>query len=493
MVKASNSAQGRDISVAIIGGGMSGICTAIKLKEAGLHNFTIYEKGSAVGGTWRDNTYPGIACDVPSHLYSFSFEPKPDWSMLYSPGKEIWDYFEHCVDKYGIRPHLRLDAEITSARFDEAAALWRLTLADGEEASANYLVSGIGALHVPNYPDIPGLDDFAGVKFHSSHWDHKEDLSGKRVAVIGSAASAIQIVPPVSEKAARVDLFQRTANWIVRRNNKEYSPGARRLFQNLPFLGRLHRWQIYWTMERRFPAFLQGSKRNKTMREECLLHMEEEISDPGMRAALTPGFAPGCKRILVSDDFYPALTRDNVNLVTRPIQRIVPEGVETSDGVVHPADIMVLATGFNATDLMSMMDVQGLGGVTLKEAWQDGAEAHRTIAVPGFPNLFMLLGPNSGLGHNSIIFMVEQQVDYLVQCIQAVRQSGARYLHPRAAVSRAFNDELQRDMARTIWKSGCNSWYQNDDGRVVALWPHGTVKYWRDMRRLRLDEYEIVK
>lgn len=487
-----SSQNSNDISVAIIGGGMSGICTAIKLKEAGLNNFTIYEKGSAVGGTWRDNTYPGIACDVPSHLYSFSFEPNPDWSMLYSPGKEIWDYFEHCADKYDIRLHLRLNAEVTSARFDEAAGLWRLTLADGETASANFLVSGIGALHIPNYPDIPGLEDFAGAKFHSSRWDHIQDVAGKRVAVIGSAASAIQIVPAIAEAAASVDLFQRTANWIVRRNNKEYPTWVRKLFRSLPLLGRLHRWQIYWSMEGRFKAFLAGSKRNRMMREECVTHMEEELPDADLRARLTPGFAPGCKRVLVSDDFYPSMTRGNVNLVTNSIARIVPKGVETRDGVVHEADIMVLATGFNATDLMSMMDIAGLEGEKLKEAWKDGAEAHRTIAVPGFPNLFMLLGPNSGLGHNSIIFMVEQQVDYLVQCIQAVREGGARYLHPKAAVSRAFNDEIQRDMARTIWKSGCDSWYQDKNGRVVALWPHSTVKYWRDMREVKLDEYEMV-
>ena len=489
----SSNGQGRDISVAIIGGGMSGICTGIKLKAAGIDNFTIFEKSDAVGGTWRDNTYPGIACDVPAHLYSYSFEPNPDWSMIYPPGKEIWDYFEHCADKYGLRPHLRLNTRITAARFDEAAGLWHLTLANGEQASANFLVSGIGGLHVPKYPDIPGLDRFAGAKFHSSMWDHELDLTGKRIAVIGSAASAIQIVPAIADAAASVDLYQRTANWMVRRNNKEYPANIRKLFRFLPFLGRLHRWHIYWRMESRFPGFLQGSKRNQAMRKECLGHIEEEIPDRDLRAALTPDFPPGCKRILVSDDFYPAMRRDNVNLITQPIESVVPEGVRTRDGALHEADIMVLATGFQITEMLSMMEVVGLGGKTLKEAWAGGTEAHRTVAVPGFPNLFMLQGPNSGLGHNSVIFMGEQQVDYLVQCVQAVRDSGAKFMHPKEAASRAFNDGIQADMGRTIWKSGCDSWYQDENGRVVVIWPHSTVRYWREMRHLRLDEYEILR
>ncbi len=474
--------------VAIIGGGMSGLCMGIALRQAGLEDFVIYEKGANVGGTWWENTYPGVACDVPSHLYSYSFEPNPDWSHVYSPGGEIQHYFERCAGKYGLWPHIRLGREITDARFDEATNRWRLTTGAGEHDEADVLVSAIGALHVPNFPDIDGLDGFAGAMIHSASWNPDIDLAGKRVAVIGSAASAVQIVPAIVDSVAHLEVFQRTPNWIIPRLDRAYPASWKRAFRGVPFLGRLHRWQLYWMLESRFPLFLRRNRRNEQEKRLALRHLEAQVPDPELRMKLTPDYPPGCKRILVSDDFYPALTRENVDLVTDPIARIEPEGIVTADGALHRADVIILATGFRTTDV-PRTEITGRGGLTLRDAWKDGMAAHRTVAVPGFPNYFTLLGPGSGLGHSSIIFMVEQQVRYVLQCLWKLVER--RTMEPRPDAAARFDAAMQRGLAGTIWQAGCKSWYQDRNGKITTLWPHSTIRYWWEMGKVRFGEYTL--
>ena len=474
--------------VAIIGAGMSGLCMGIALRQAGMEDFVIYEKAANIGGTWRDNTYPGVACDVPSHLYSYSFAPNPDWSHVYAPGGEIQDYFERCATTYALWPHIRLGREIDAARFDETTARWHLTTGAGERDTANVVISAVGALHIPNMPEIDGLDSFAGQMIHSARWRGDMDLAGKRVAVIGSAASAVQIVPSIAGKVAHLGLFQRTPNWIIPRLDRAYPASWKRAFRTFPVTARLHRMQLYWMLESRWRVFLRAGARNNRERRLALRHMEAQVADPALRAKLTPDYPPGCKRILVSDDFYPALTRDNVDLVTNPIARIAPEGVVTADGTLHPADVIILATGFRTTDI-PRTQVTGRGGLTLRVVWKDGMAAHRTVAVPGFPNFFTLLGPNSGLGHNSIIFMVEAQVRYIMQCLWKLVEK--RSMEPRPDAAARFDAAIQRGLRHTIWKAGCKSWYQDANGRITTLWPRSTIRYWWDMRKVRFGEYRV--
>lgn len=475
--------------VAIIGGGMSGLCMGIALRQAGLEDFVIYEKGANIGGTWWENTYPGVACDVPSHLYSYSFEPNPDWSHVYSPGGEIQDYFERCATKYGLWPHIRLGREITEARFDERISTWHVTAGD-ERDEADVLVSAIGALHVPNVPSIDGLDRFGGDVIHSAQWTTETNLAGKRVAVIGSAASAVQIVPSIVDKVGHLEVFQRTPNWIIPRLDRAYPKSWKRAFREFPLTGKLHRWQLYWMLESRFPLFLRRNRRNEQEKRLGLNHLAAQVPDPALRRKLTPDYPPGCKRILVSDDFYPALTREHVDLVTDPIARIEPDGIVTADGTLHRADVIILATGFRPTDV-PRTEVTGLGGLTLREAWKDGMAAHRTVAVPGFPNFFTLLGPNSGLGHSSIIFMVEAQVRYVLQCLWKLVER--RTIEPRADAAARFDAAMQRGLDGTIWQAGCKSWYQDQNGKITTLWPHSTARYWWDMRKVKFSEYRLGK
>jgi cation diffusion facilitator CzcD-associated flavoprotein CzcO len=471
--------------VAILGAGASGICLGVKLLEAGLRDFTIFEKSQDVGGTWNDNRYPGACCDVPSHFYSFSFERKADWSRKFAPQAEIQDYFRHVVDEYGLRPHVRFGVEIASARFDEAAGVWRLRTAGGEEHEAEVLASGVGQLNRPHLPDFPGRDSFGGAAFHSARWDHGVDLAGKRVAVIGNAASAVQFIPPVAEQAAHVTIFQRSANWVMPRLDYAYSERAKWLFAHVPGLERLYRWWIYWNFELRFFTF-RGRGDGwlaRRIRQAVLDYYAAEIPDPALRATLTPDYAPGCKRLLISDDYLPALRRPNVAVVTSGIERIAPEGVVTRDGALHPADVIVYGTGFETTSFLAPIEIEGQGGRKLHEVWRDGAEAYLGVAVSGFPNLFLLYGPNTNLGHNSILFMIEAQVRYLVACMEELRRSGRASLEVRAEAQERFNEELQRALAETVWATGCGSWYKTASGRVTNNWKGFTLEYWWRTRR----------
>lgn len=473
--------------IAIIGGGLGGICMGIKLREAGYHNFTIYEKAGQVGGTWRDNTYPGIACDVPSHLYSYSFELNPDWSHAYSPGWEIQQYSEECVNKYGLARHLKLNTNIVQNEFREGR--WRLSDSDGNSHTADVLVSAMGGLHLPQLPDIDGRESFAGPAFHSPRWDHDVDLSGKRIAVIGSAASAIQIVPSLAANAAQLYVYQRTPNWIIPRRDHAFSRPLRWIFRRVPGAARLYRWLLYWVAELRWPSFINDSLFNRLGRYLGVWHLRLQVSDPALRARLTPDYAMGCKRILRSDDYYPALQRDNVELVTDPITRIEADAVVTAGGR-QAVDVIIYATGFDVFDIVGQTQFIGPGGDTLSERWSDSIKAHRTIAVPGFPNLFMLQGPNSALGHNSVIFMIEAQVRYVIACLDGMRQRDWKTMMPTEQAFADYQSDLTRRLDRMIWSSGCRSWYQDASGHVFTLWPHTCTTYWHRMRRPDFSEYE---
>ena len=476
--------------VAILGAGLSGLCMGIQLQRAGIRSFQIFEKCHRVGGTWRDNTYPGVACDVPSHLYSYSFELNPDWSRLYSPGAEIQAYCERVAERYELGPHLRFGAEVERLYFDSGR--WRIRLSDGQEHPADVVVSAMGGLHRPFTPELPGIERFEGVHFHSARWNHAHDLTGRRVAVIGSAASAIQIVPQIAARTSKLALFQRTPNWILPRGDFAYSERARRWLRN-PALARLQRAAIYLASEARFPTFLKGSLMNRLMTRVCTRYIEGEIPDAALRAKLTPSYPPGCKRILISDDYYASLTRDNVELVTAPIARFEKDGIVSADGVLHEVDTVIFATGFQPFNFLAPLEVQGPDGRSLAGVWSEGIHAHRTVAVPGFPNFFLLLGPNSGLGHNSVILMIEAQVGYVLQCVQALAERGLAYLDARTEAAAAYDAGLQAHLQRTIWTGSCKSWYQDARGRVFTLWPHTTLRYLWQMRRPVLDEYRQLR
>ncbi|ABS62600.1 putative flavin-binding monooxygenase [Parvibaculum lavamentivorans DS-1] len=482
----------RPLAVAILGAGAAGLCMAIKLREAGIGDFTIFEKAASVGGTWRDNTYPGSGCDVPSMLYSFSFEPKPDWSRKFAPQPEIVEYFEGVARKYDLLPRIRFNTEITEARFDEAAALWRLRAASGEEFEANVLISGVGQLNRPAMPKIEGLNDFKGVAFHSARWNHDADLAGKRVGVIGNGASAIQFVPEIAPQVGRLTIFRRTPNWCVPKPDRPYTEREKALFRAFPWLVKLQRYLTYLTLERNYLAFVQGSWFGKLFERASLKEMESHIKDPALRKKLTPDYPAGCKRILLTNDWYPALARDNVHVETSHISRIAADAIVTEDGVAHPVDAIIFATGFESTDFLAPMKVVGRGNVDLNDAWAEGAEAHRGVAVAGFPNFFMLYGPNTNLGHNSIIFMIECQANYIAQLAGALQNSRLRYLDVRKEAMESFNRTLQRDMQKTVWAAGCSSWYKTAEGKVTNNWSSFTARYWWEMRHPDFAEYALV-
>jgi cation diffusion facilitator CzcD-associated flavoprotein CzcO len=479
-------------TVAILGAGVSGLCMAIQLKKAGIDSFTLFEKSEKVGGTWYENVYPGAACDVPSHFYCYSFEPNPDWSHKFSGQAEIREYLERTAHKYGIVPHIRFGTEIAAASFDEHAGRWRLRTTRGEEIAADVLVSGTGQLNRPLVPDLPGLAEFEGRQFHSARWDHGCDLAGKNVVVVGNGASAIQFIPKLAAVAKQVTILQRSANWVVPRGDYAYSERAKRFFRRFPALARLYRWYFYWQLEKNFMAFAGEGFWARFFQKGASLYLRASIPDPELRRKLTPDYRVGCKRILIDDDFYPSLMRPNVAVETHPIQQIERDGVRTADGVLHPADVLVLATGFQATSFLAPIQIEGLGGKKLEHAWQGGAEAHLGLTVAGFPNFFMMYGPNTNLGHNSIIFMIECQVRYAVQCVLEIARHGLVWLDVRSDVMASFNADVQRELARTAWAAGCKSWYKTAAGKVTNNWSSFTVAYWWRTRRPDFSKFNAV-
>ncbi|PPE75501.1 4-hydroxyacetophenone monooxygenase [Solimonas fluminis] len=481
---------GKGLSVLIVGTGFSGLGMAIQLKQAGFEDFTILERAGDVGGTWRDNSYPGCACDVQSHLYSYSFEPNPNWSRMFAPQPEIKAYLQHCARKYGLLPHIRYNAELVRAEYDEKDALWNVTTRAGETYSASVLVSGMGGLSTPAFPSIKGLEAFKGKMFHSAHWDHGHDLEGERVAVIGTGASAIQFVPKVAQKAARLDLYQRTATWILPKPDREISAAERLLFRRFPAAQRALRNSIYWMLESRVLGFVINPRVMKLVERQARGHIRRQVKDPVLRKKLTPDYTIGCKRILISDDFYPAVSRANVDVITDGIREIRAHSVVDVNGVEREVDTIILGTGFKAQDPMPRGAIFGRGGQDLLDAWTDGPEAYKGTTVAGFPNFYVLMGPNTGLGHSSMVYMIESQIQYVLDALQAMRRDGLRSLEVRPEAQARYNAGLQQKLGKAVWQSGCKSWYVNEAGKNTTLWPGFTFRFRELTRQVELVDYQ---
>jgi cation diffusion facilitator CzcD-associated flavoprotein CzcO len=461
----TNARSRRALRIAILGAGPGGLCMGIRLAGAGFERFEILEQAGGVGGTWYHNRYPGCACDVPSHLYSFSFEIKRDWSRPYAPQPEILAYLEHCAEKYGLLPHCRFGDAVRSARWDEAAAHWTLALASGRTVAAEVVVSAVGMFNEVAIPDIPGLESFAGTQFHSARWRRDHDVSGEAVAVIGSAASAVQLVPEIAKQADRVFLFQRSANWVGPKLDDPYTEEQLAHFRDDPEASPKLRQKIFDSLGG--PGLFDRVR--PEMEAACRANLAQ-VEDLELRARLLPDHPWGCKRPLFSNDYYPAFNRKHLELVTDPIERITPAGVATRDGRERRVDTLILATGFAATRFVSAIDVVGRGGVRIADAWRDGAIAYKGVTTAGFPNLFMLYGPNTN--SDSILTMIEYQADHVLRQIQRIEREGLAWIDVRPAAMAAYNAEIQHELAGfEMWQGGCNDYYRAPSGRIVTQWP----------------------
>jgi len=480
------------LEVAIVGAGFGGLCMAIQLLRQGERRFAILEKGAEVGGTWRDNSYPGAECDVQSHLYSFSFAPKPDWSQRYAGWQEIQQYILDTTERCGVRPYIRFRQHVTGLHFDEHAAHWRVLLASGVELRARHVVLATGPLHVPNKPALPGLERFAGKVFHSAEWQHDYDLHGKRVASIGTGGSAIQYCPRIAPLVERLYVFQRTPAWVIPRDTRAYSESARQRFRRFDALRWLHRARLYWQNESRvWPLFQPWLAR--LIQRLARYNLRRAVGDAALARRLTPDYTIGCKRILISNDWYPMFRRPNVQLIDAGIREIREHSIVTTDGAEHAVDCIILGTGFvvDPRIYLQAFPITGLPGHQIARDWAAGAEAFYGISVAGYPNLHQLVGPNTGLGHNSIIFMIEAQVRYVLSSMQALREKNADYLAVDPAVQAAFNTRIQDALQGTVWATGCRSWYQQDDGRNCTLWPYSTWRYWMETRAIDTKNYRF--
>ncbi|GAC1599490.1 MAG: hypothetical protein NVS4B10_10720 [Myxococcales bacterium] len=475
--------------VVILGAGMSGLCMGIGLKRAGVEDFVILEKSTGLGGTWWDNRYPGAHVDVPAPLYSFSFEPNPRWQRRFASAAEILGYQSHCAERYGLTSHLRLGQRLREAAFDDSTGLWNISLEGGGRLRARCFVCSTGPLSQPRLPDLPGIDAFRGQVLHSARWDREANFAGQRVAVIGTGSSAAQLVAPIAAQARTLHVFQRTANWVLPRLDRRYNALDRALATR-PLYARVVRRFWYYVLE-----FFRRGFDDRTLARKLMLalargHLRRLVPDPALRARLQPGYPLGCKRLLYSNDFYPALTRPNVELVTEGIERLTAQGIVTKDGRERPIDALVCATGFETVNLLSSLEIRGPGGRTLREAWKDGPEAYHGITVSGFPNLFLLLGPNTGTGHTSTLLFIEPQVDYVIACLRQLEGSGRRWLDLRPEVLAAHNQALQARLQGSVW-SQCRSWYRTESGKVVALFPGFTSEYVESIARPDFSEYRF--
>jgi cation diffusion facilitator CzcD-associated flavoprotein CzcO len=478
-------------SVAVIGAGLGGLCAAIKLKEAGFGDLTILEKAERVGGTWAANTYPGCACDTPVALYQFSFAPSARWSHLFPRHQEVQKYAEDLADDFKLRSHLHLGDEAVSAEWDEARREWRIKTRGGASYAANVVVSALGQLNRPVIPAFEGRDSFAGPSWHSARWNHKVSLEGKRVGVVGSAASAIQLIPEVAKQAAHLTVFQRTPNWFLPRLDRPITEEEKALMATALHVAALGRELIYQNADHLFwQAFAWTEVGRAAYTRVALNHLAEQIPDEALRRKLTPDYPIGCKRILFADDFYPALMRPNVSLVTDAIKRVTPQGIETKDGTSHALDVIVYATGFETTGWEWSMNVAGRGGVQLRDVWAEGPQAYLGITAAGFPNLFMLYGPNTNLGHNTITFMLERQVEYTVKALQAMTERNLAAIEVKRSVQDRFNRDLQAALAKTTWADPhCRSWYKTPDGRITQNWSSHTRDYAAATANVNLDDF----
>ncbi len=492
MGKAMSEEKGASGHILIVGTGFAGLGMAIRLRQAGIENFTILEQASGVGGTWRANHYPGAACDVPSHLYSFSFAPNPRWSRMFASQKEILAYLEHCADTFDLRRHIRFDCGVTGADFDESTGMWEVTTSDGQRLRARVVVSGSGGLSRPALPEITGLDRFAGKTFHSARWDHSYPLEEKKVGVIGTGASAIQVVPAIAPRVGQLHLFQRTPPWIMPRPDRAISPAEQALFARIPATQRLMRGSIYSRLELMALGFVVDPRLMTHGAKLARRFLAKSVKNPELRARLSPSYTMGCKRVLLTNDYYPALQRPNVELVTEGIREITARGVLTADGQERALDALVLCTGFQAAEAVAPFAVRGSGGRDLNEAWREGAEAYLGTTVAGFPNLFLLVGPNTGLGHNSMVYMIESQIAYVMDAIRTMQTRKLRQVSVRADAQSRYNERLHARLSRTVWASGCSSWYQTKTGKNTTLWPGFTFEFRLRTRRFDAESYDLV-
>jgi len=481
-------ADKRPVKIAIIGAGMSGLCMAVKLQQAGIDSYTIFEKADDVGGTWRDNTYPGLTCDVPSRYYSYSFRPNPNWSHLLPPGPEIQAYFRQVADERVIRPHIRFGTDVTSARYDDGR--WRLTTADGEEAF-DVLITATGVLRVPRYPDIPGRETFAGPAFHSSRWDHSISLADKRIGLIGTGSTGVQITAELGGRVQQLTVFQRTAQWICPMPNLRYSALTGAALRRWPRLNDLP--YRFWGAYVRFMfgrAPIRPGFQRRLFQAQCRWNLRLSVRDPALRAKLTPKDQPMCKRLIFAGHFYRSVQQPGVEVVTEAIDHIEPRGVVTADGTLRELDLLVYATGFDARAYVRPLQVIGEGGLTLDEAWADGPRAYRSVAVPGFPNMFMLMGPHSPIGNQSLVPIAEDQADYAMWWINQIRDGNIRAAAPTEVATKDYNESMKAAMPQTIWVTGCNSWYLGKDG-LPELFPWTPDRHRELLREPEPADFDI--
>ncbi|MEU6213390.1 flavin-containing monooxygenase [Streptomyces sp. JL4002] len=491
--EARSGGQGptRHLRVAVIGTGFSGLGTAVRLLQSGIDDFLVFERADEVGGTWRDNSYPGCACDVMSHLYSFSFARNPNWKSTFASRDELYAYLRDTADRFGVRPHIRFGHELVAARWDEGERHWRIETSQGEY-TAQFLVTGTGYLSEAAVPDVKGLADFEGKVFHSSNWDHDHDLAGRRVAVIGTGASAIQFVPAIQPEVGHLDLYQRTPPWVGPKPDKVNSALHTSLLRSLPGYQQFRRGFNMWGREI-LAFFWKRPKLAEKVQKMASDHLEKSVADEALRARLTPDYLVACKRLLFSNTWYPAIQQPNVEIVSEGIAEVRAKSIVGADGVEREVDTIILGTGFQATDRPVARRIWGRGGVQLREAWKDGMSAHRGTTVAGFPNLFMLLGPNTALGHSSQTVMIEAQVRYVVDALRQAEKRGLASIEVRREAQDAYNDRLDKHLEGTVWLSGgCRSWYLDANGRNTSVFPTYTWRFRRGTKRLDLSEYQLA-
>ncbi|MFJ2134298.1 flavin-containing monooxygenase [Streptomyces sp. NPDC087845] len=488
-------AQHEHVRVAVIGSGFGGLGAAVRLRREGITDFVVLERAGSVGGTWRDNSYPGCACDVPSHLYSFSFAPNPEWPRTFSGQEHIRAYLEHVADTFGLRPHIRLNHEVMRMSWDRDALHWVIETGNGATFTADVVVSATGPLSDPRTPDIPGLDSFPGKVFHSARWDHDYDLTGKRVAMIGTGASAIQIVPAIQPKTGRLTLFQRTPPWVMPRMDRRISGAERWLHRTLPITGTARRGLLWGIRELQVSAFTKRPDELGLVEKIAKSSMARSIKDPALRAKLTPSYRIGCKRILLSNAYYPALAQPNVDVVASGLAEVRGSTVVASDGTEAEVDAIIFGTGFHVTDMPIADRVVGAEGITLAESWKDGMQSLRGAGAAGFPNWMTIIGPNTGLGNSSMILMIESQLNYMADYLRQLNVLGGRVaLDARPSAVGAWNRRVQERMKRTVWNTGgCTSWYLDANGRNTTVWPGTTAEFRKATRSVDLTEYEVVR
>ncbi|MFD0273070.1 flavin-containing monooxygenase [Kitasatospora sp. NPDC127111] len=492
LATAAPAAPAPHVRVAVIGSGFGGLGAGVRLRRAGITDFVILERADSVGGTWRDNSYPGCACDVPSHLYSFSFAPNPDWPRSFSGQPAIRAYLEKVADVFGLRPHLRFNTEVAKARWEADETRWRITTTAGEW-TADALVAAAGPLADPQIPNLPGLDAFPGKVFHSSRWDHDYELAGKRVAMVGTGASAAQIIPSIQPQVGKLTVFQRTPAWVLPRRDRDITELEKWLHNRLPMTAKLRRGTLFALRELQVDAFVRRPGLLKVVQQLAERHIAQGVADPALRAKLTPDYRIGCKRILLSNTYYPALAAPNTELVASGLREVRGSTLVAADGSEHEVDAIVFGTGFHVTDMPIGSRVFGVGGASLAEHWKGGMEALRGSTVRGFPNLFFVIGPNTGLGNSSMILMIESQLNYLIDALTALGSVGATAMQPTERAQRHWNLELQHRMDRTVWTTGgCRSWYLDASGKNTVLWPGSTTSFRRATRKVDLGEYELI-